>query len=225
MQVASEARNFQVQQFQFTVQMRALKPGVASDLRHLAVFVGHQAGQIGLFEVVAQLFERTIEVERDVGAGNLQHRQRFEALWGWSDDNGFLRFFLLLLVAGKRVLALPHDQSVLHRREQLLHGNGLFEERQRAESDGFDSVFDGAVTAHHDDGAVQQSALSPFLEQGDAVRVGHPDIQQNQVVLVLQHKNAGRFCAVGCVDGMAFISENVREHFSDTKFVIDDKDF
>ena len=43
--------------------------------------------------------------------------------------------------------------------------------------------------------------------------------------LIMAAGNASRFGAVGCVDGMAFISENVREHFSDTKFVIDDKDF
>ena len=74
------------------------------------------------------------------------------------------------------------------------------------------------------DYAVTDKSLS-LLEQSDAVCIWHPNVQQNQVVLILQHKDASRFGAVGCVDGMAFISENVREHFSDTKFVIDDKDF
>ena len=103
----------------------------------------------------AKFLEGAIEVERDVCAGNLQHGQRFEPLDRRSNDGGFLRFFFLLLVAGKGVLTLPYDQSVFNGREQLLHGNRLLKEGQSSEANGLNGVFDGAVSAHHDDRAVQ----------------------------------------------------------------------
>ena len=121
------------------------------------------------------------------------------------------------------MLTLSDDQSVLNGRKKLLHGNWLFKERKRTEADSLHCILDCAMAAHHHDWTMQQLALSPFFEQRNTVCVGHPDIQQNKVIPILQNEYTGSLCTVGCVNGVTFIGQDVREHFSDTKFVIDNK--
>jgi hypothetical protein len=72
-------------------------------------------------------------------------------------------------------------QALLHGLEQLLQRDRLFQEVQRADAGGFDGGIDGGVAGHHDDRHGQQAVALPFLEQRDAVGIGHPDIEQHEV--------------------------------------------
>ena len=92
--------------------------------------------------------------------------------------------------------------------EQLLQGDGLFQEIDGADAGGFDGGVHGGVAAHHDHGHVQQPLAGPFLEQGDAVDVGHPDVQQYQVGALAETGFAGLCRIFREFDRVAFVVEN-----------------
>ncbi|MPN11711.1 hypothetical protein SDC9_159018 [bioreactor metagenome] len=112
-------------------------------------------------------------------------------------------------------------QPLLHRLEQLLHRDGLFEEGQCTDARGLDGRFDGRMTAHHDDGHGELAGRGPFLEQGDAVGIRHPDVQQHQIVVV---GCPGYACLRGVlrhVHTMTFVVEDFRQQIPDPQFVVD----
>ena len=65
--------------------------------------------------------------------------------------------------------------------EQFLQCDGFFQEVDGTDAGGFDSGVDGGMTRHHDDRHGQVAIALPFLQQGDTIRVRHPDIEENQV--------------------------------------------
>ncbi|MPM34847.1 hypothetical protein SDC9_81437 [bioreactor metagenome] len=111
-------------------------------------------------------------------------------------------------------------QALLHCLEQFLHGDGLFEERECADACGFDGRVDGGVAAHHDDGHGEHAGCGPFLEQRDTVGVGHPDVEQHQIVDVILTSVAclgGVLCEVYAVP---LVVQDFRQQVPDTQFVV-----
>jgi hypothetical protein len=76
---------------------------------------------------------------------------------------------------------LDAGEAALDGGEQLLQGDGLFEELHRADAGGLDGGVDGAVAGHHHHRHGELAVGRPFLEQADAVGVGHPDVEQHEV--------------------------------------------
>ena len=92
----------------------------------------------------------------------------------------------LFVFAGTRNLfVLPELDHLLARLQKLLHRDRLLEEVHCTEARGLHCGFNGAVARHHHDGAPDGVVRIPLLEQGDAVHVGHPDVKENQVEVVL----------------------------------------
>ena len=77
------------------------------------------------------------------------------------------------------------------------------------------------MAAHHDDGHGQQITARPFLEQGDAIGIGHPDIEQHQVVGGLQARLTCLGRILGQIDRMPFIIEDFGEQLADAMLVVD----
>ena len=110
---------------------------------------------------------------------------------------------------------------MLYRLEQLLHGDGLFQKSHGANAGRLYRSVYGGVTAHHDDRHIQQTRAGPFLEQGDAVCIRHPDIQQHQIGLQLRANGARLGSIHGQFDLMAFVIENFKQQVTDAKFIVD----
>ena len=79
--------------------------------------------------------------------------------------------------------ALGHAAHVVHveRLGDVIVGAG---------PDGFDDGADGGRGADHDDGHVGVDVLH-LLEEGQAVLVGHDDVEQDEVHLLLEHDLQG----------------------------------
>jgi hypothetical protein len=104
--------------------------------------------------------------------------------------------------------------------QQLLQGDRFFQKVQRADARGLDGGIDRRVAGHHDDRHGQQPIALPFLEQGDAIGVRHPDIEQHQVG---GSGGAGFACLLrvfGKLDRVTFIAQNFREELADAHFII-----
>ena len=78
-------------------------------------------------------------------------------------------------VRAVRLEGPPHGQH------ELGEGDRFLEKIVGPEPGRLDRGLDGAVTRHHDDRRVDTAPAGPFPEQGDPVRTGHPDVQQNHV--------------------------------------------
>jgi hypothetical protein len=77
-----------------------------------------------------------------------------------------------------------------------LQRDRLFEEIHGADARGLDGGIDGGVAGHHDDRHRQQAVALPFLEQGDAVGIGHPDVEQHQVGRACRAQGTARLLGV-----------------------------
>jgi hypothetical protein len=89
---------------------------------------------------------------------------------------------------------------------------------------GLDRRVDGAVPAHHHHRHRQQAGARPFLEQGDAVDVGHPDVEQHQVGAHALARRAGLRRVLRQLDGVPLVAEDLREQAADAEFVVNNKD-
>ncbi len=112
-------------------------------------------------------------------------------------------------------------QPALDRGEQLLQCDRLFQVVDRADAGGLDRGVDGAVPRHHHHRHVELAVGRPLLEQGDAVGVGHPDVEQHHVGThrVAGGARGGR--VLGEQDVVALVAEDLREQFADTDFVVE----
>src|SRR5581483_1042111 len=115
-------------------------------------------------------------------------------------------------------------EGAIHGDEELAHRYRLLDEIIRAEPGRLDRRFDGAVSRHHHDRYLGLPARGPFLEQRDAVRSGHPDIEQHQVRLLFAIKLACALRAVGGCHAVMLVLENLLDQPADLRFVIDDED-
>ena len=85
---------------------------------------------------------------------------------------------------------------------------------------GLDGGLDRGMTAQYDDVHGQNTCGLPLFEQGHAIRVGHPDVKQDQVkrfTLVLCSCLGGVF---GQLIGVTFVVENFTQQIANAKFVI-----
>ena len=73
---------------------------------------------------------------------------------------------------------------------------------------------------HHDDRHGQQAVALPFLEQRDAVGIGHPDVEQDQVGRAGWRALAGLLRVFGQLHRMALVAQDFREQLADAHFII-----
>jgi hypothetical protein len=79
------------------------------------------------------------------------------------------------------------------------------------------------VTGHHHHRHGELAAARPFLEQGHAVGVGHPDVEQHQVGAALQAEGARGLGVFRQVHVIALVGEDFRQQLTNAHFVIDDE--
>ena len=144
------------------------------------------------------------EARRRMAAAFLDWRGHHRTRRGGRRAHGFLRA----------------RQALLHRLQQFLQGNRLFQEIQCADACRFHRRIDRGVARHHDDRHGQQAIALPFLEQGHAVGIGHPDIQQYQVGRTGGTRFACLLRIFGQLDSMPFVAQYLREQLTDTHFII-----
>jgi hypothetical protein len=124
--------------------------------------------------------------------------------------------------AAAQLFATTQRQRLLDGTQQLGERNGLLEEIDGAEARGFHSRVDRAVARHHDHGTAG-AVLGPFFEQRDAVGVGHPNVEQNEIELALFASGA-RLFSVGCGRHLvAFFAQDLFDQSSNVGFVVDDQ--
>jgi hypothetical protein len=85
------------------------------------------------------------------------------------------------LGAGGKPLAAPGIEGPLDRAQQLGQRQRLLDEIESAQARSLDGGLDRTVAGHHDHRAVVAVGHRPFAQQGDAVGIRHPDIQQHEV--------------------------------------------
>ena len=76
---------------------------------------------------------------------------------------------------------------------------------------------------HHDHGHGQLAGACPFLEQRDAVSVGHPDVQQHQV---RPQAATDLACLAGILREahlVSLVAQDLGQQFANPDFVIDDQ--
>ena len=64
-------------------------------------------------------------------------------------------------------------------------------------------------------------AIGPLFKQGNAVRIGHPNIQENQIGAHLLAHGSRLYRTFCCIDGVALIRQNLIEKLTNTHFIID----
>jgi hypothetical protein len=114
----------------------------------------------------------------------------------------------------------PRSSAFLHRRQQLLHADRLLQEIQRADPRRLHRGVDRGVARHHHHRHVELAVAAPFLEQRDAIGIGHPDVEQDHVGtpgLARRPRSRGVFREL---DVMALVAQYFREQFADPDFVI-----
>ncbi|MCY1302310.1 hypothetical protein D9M70_519600 [compost metagenome] len=80
------------------------------------------------------------------------------------------------------------------------------------------------MARHHDDGHGQLALRGPFLEQADAIGIGHPDIEQHEIGRAGRAVFARLLRVFREFDHVAFVAEDLREQLPDSHFVIDYED-
>ena len=98
--------------------------------------------------------------------------------------------------------------------------DGFFQESLRANAGGLACGFQTGVAAHHEHGHGQQAGGAPFLEQGDAIGVGHPDVEQNKIGLRGQASGARLGCVFSEFDGVAFVVEDFGKKLADAQLIV-----
>ncbi len=131
-------------------------------------------------------------------------------------------------LAGELLVVLAHlagAHGVLDHDERAVEGERFLEEVVCAELGGAGRGFDGAVTADDDDlgdvGAVEGADLGEGVE---AVAVGEPDVEQDDVVGGVAQESKGLGGGGGGGDEVILFAEDGLERLADLGFVVDDED-
>ena len=77
------------------------------------------------------------------------------------------------------------------------------------------------MPGHHHHRHGQQAAIHPLFKQGDAIAIGHPDVQQHQIWPFLQPgraRGSGILCQLHAI---AFVLQDIAQQFAYAYFVID----
>ena len=107
--------------------------------------------------------------------------------------------------------------------QELGERQRLLDEVERAEPRRFDRGLDRAVARHHHDRAGGAVRLRPFAQQRDAVGIGHPDVQQHQVGIVLRADGTRLGRVRGDVHFVTFVREDLLQEPADLGFIVDDQ--
>ena len=79
------------------------------------------------------------------------------------------------------------------------------------------------MTRHDHDGTLQVAAFRPFTQQRDAVGIGHPDVEQDQIEPLIRTSGTRLFRISGSCDVIPFITENFLNQSPDIGLVIDNQ--
>src|SRR3990167_9038716 len=181
-----------------------------------------QADFFGYPHDVAGLFpQMVIEVERIEMLARFTQRQvqrqgkMLHPPVNIQSDFLALRFGLLCLRLGRALLDCLGDGA-----EQLLQRDGLFQEVYRTDARRLDRRFNGAMARHHHDGHGQQILFDPFLEQGYAVGVRHPDVEQHHIRLEFVAVSTGLGGIFRQMHLITLVKQDFRQQFADADFII-----
>ena len=111
-------------------------------------------------------------------------------------------------------------EGAFHGSQKFLQGDGFFQEIQRADFGGFHGGVDAGVAAHHHHGHVELAGFGPLFEQGNAVAIRHPNVQQHHGGAGLVSKLAGFFGIFGQGNRIAFVLQDFRQQIADAHFII-----
>jgi hypothetical protein len=115
-------------------------------------------------------------------------------------------------------------EGTLDCQQQLGQRDGLLDEIVGTQPGRLHRGFHSAVSGHHDNGAGQVAALGPLAQQGDAVHILHPDIEQDQVRTPRPARLACGFAVFGRGYRVTLVLEDVLHEVADIRLVIDDED-
>ena len=119
--------------------------------------------------------------------------------------------------------ASPLVERAAHRAQQLRQRERLLDVVERTEPRGLHRGLDGAVARHHDHGQRLSVQMLPFAQQADAVRVRHPDVEQDEV--------RQRSCARGArfgrrardLDRVALFGQDLLHEIANVGLVVNDQ--
>ena len=118
----------------------------------------------------------------------------------------------------------PAGERLADRREQLRQADRLLEEIEGADARGLDRGVDRAVARHHHHRHREQPRSRPLLEERDAVRVRHPDVEQDEVGAHLLAQGARGLGVFGQAHAVALVAQDLEQQLADADFVIHDHD-
>ena len=131
-------------------------------------------------------------------------------------------------LAGELLVVLAHLaglHGVFEDDEGAVEGERFFKEVVGAELGGAHSGFDGAVAADDDDlGDVGGVHLADLVERVEAVAVGEPDVEQDDVVGGVAEEGEGFCGGGGGGDEVVLFFEDGFERVADLGLVVDDED-
>ncbi len=105
--------------------------------------------------------------------------------------------------------------------QQFCERQRLLDEIERAEPCCLHRRIDGAVPGHDDDRTVQIAVFRPFAQQRDAVGIGHPDIEQDQIELRCGPRVTSGTGVAGNRHAVAFVRQDVLNQRPNVGLVVD----
>src|SRR5271154_5001973 len=138
--------------------------------------------------------------------------------------DGVSRNCSLRELTGELLIVLTHLAG-LHRvfenNESALEREGFFEEVVSSEFGGAHCGFDGSVAADDDDfGNVCAFHLADLGEGFEAVAIGKPDVQQNDIVGGIAEEFEGFGCSGGCGDEVILFPHHSLHRFANLRFAV-----
>ena len=202
--------------------MGAFQPRFIGHAGHGAVLASQVKFEIRFLKLVARFAQGLVQREglADLRAG-VHGRYRWLGAQGGAQASTCCGSLNLRAHRRRMVVHLVFGQPLLHRFEELLHGDGFFQESQSTNAGGLNRCVDGGVATHHDDRHGQQATCGPLFEQGHAIGIGHPDVEQDQVgalTLTRQPRLRSVLCHFHLV---SLVVENFSQQIADTQLVVD----
>jgi len=234
---ALAARQVDTELLELAIKVGALQAGFFGHAGHAAAFLRKVKLEIAFLERIARHAQRAVEVEALFGlrAVCLPFRRlgrRCRAKVVFVVHIGILAGGVICLRPG--CLVADHQgvdrnargrtgQPLGHRTEQLLKRDRLFKKRHGSTLGGLDRRVYGAVATHHDHRHGEHSGGAPLLEQGDAIDVGHPDVEQHQVRTSPVSSSARLGRVFSHIDGVTFVGQYFGQESSNAELIVNNK--